>query len=114
MICPNCGFKLDENMTRCPVCGKRIYNGNNKKVKNTIQFSLKLIVDIILVLISLFIMFFGIVGISEGDLLFGLFIALFGLSFNPFLYKKTSHKFLIFIMPLLLFIATFIIALLTL
>lgn len=119
MICPQCGFKLDEDMRICPVCGTKVTSGhikekNKQKVKKTIKFSLTLVLDLLCLLVSLFIMFFGAVGISEGDLFFGISIILFGLSLNPYLYKKTSHKFLIVLMPIIMFVFAFVVALITL
>lgn len=119
MICSNCGFKLNDDMRICPVCGAKIKNEhikemNKQKVKKTIKFSLTLVLDILCLLVSLFIMFVGAIGISEGDLFFGISIILFGLSLNPYLYKKTTHKFLIVLMPIIMFVLAFVVALITL
>ena len=119
MICPKCGYKIPSDLKECPVCGTHIHDPmhkeiRKKKIKITVQNSFFFLFQLVRSLIGVLIILFGLVGMSQNDLLFGGSIVLFGASLLPIFYKKTPYKFVAIVIPLQLFIIIFIIAVLTL
>ena len=121
MICPKCGCRVEQGMTKCPVCNSILDNEytryekmmKRKRIQKKAVGSVFLISDIIRTLIGVGIALFGYVGMMVGDYLFAASIILFGLSLIPYWYKKSSNKFIAIILPVLFVLMGFVVLLFT-